>query len=105
LKAHPIQEGLKALGGPAVGAAESLYNQWKQSTGEMAQAGSAAVSGNAPSAAVHAVSAIPIVGPAMNKMAEQAPAATPGQSYASKVAGAATLGNVGTAIGTAAQVA
>jgi hypothetical protein len=105
LKAHPVRAGIKALAGPAGMAAEGLYNGAKRIGGEVVQAGKSALAGNGAEAAVHGSKAIPFAGPALDKMADESPATHPGQSYASKVWADATPGNVGTAIGTAAQVA
>src|SRR6478752_558962 len=100
---HPIRTMLQDQ--PAIQAMQGAYQGSKRILGELGNAGSALMQGNAPSAAVHAISAIPVVGPALNQMADQAPATTPGQSYASRVLSAATPGNIGTAVGTAAQIA
>lgn len=105
LTQHPVRSALEAAGGPAVQAAKGLYGEFMRSTGELGQAADALQAGNPASAAVHGVTAVPLVGPALNKMADQAPPVKPGQSYGSQVMNAATPGNVGTAVGTAAQVA
>ena len=105
LKAHPVQKGIEALAGPAGMAAEGLYSGGKRMLGEIGQAGKSALAGNGAEVAVHGIKAIPIVGPALDKMSDEAPPDKPGQSYASKVWADATPGNVGTALGTAAQVA
>lgn len=104
-KAHPIQSMAENALGPAYSAAKALTNGFMRSTSEVGQAVDALRGGNPASAAVHGITAIPFVGPAMNKMAAEAPPTTPGQSYASRVMSAATPGNVGTALGTAVQVA
>lgn len=104
-KAHPIQSLAMAAAGPAGQLAKTAYSLIKSSSGELGQAQSSMLEGNAPAAAVHAIQAVPIVGPAVSKMADEAPAAHPGQSYASQVLAGATPGNIGTAVGTAAQVA
>ncbi len=108
LKEHPVRTALEVAGGPAVQAvqaAESLYGGAKRSAGELSKAFQSAKEGNKAGAAVHAITAVPMVGPALNKMAEESPASEPGQSYASRVMADATPGNIGTALGTAAQVA
>ena len=102
---HPILNALEVAGGPAVQAGKMIYGQGKQTLGEIGQGINELRQGNPAAAGVHAVGAVPLVGPALNKMAAEAPATTPGQSYLSRVASAATPGNVGTALGTAAQVA
>ena len=110
-RAHPIRNGLKALiGGPALPVAEGLYGGAKRSIGEISK-GIDSLS-DAPKGqhnwwglASHAISAVPFIGPAIDKMAEESPPTHPGQSYASQVFADATPGNIGTALGTAAQVA
>ncbi len=102
---HPVLNALEVAGGPAVQAGKMLYGQAKQSGSELLQSANELRQGNPAAAATHAIGAVPMVGPALNKMAAEAPPTTPGQSYMSRVASAATLGNVGTALGTAAQVA
>jgi len=104
-KAHPVQKVIEALAGPAGMVAEGLYSGGKRIGGELVKAGKSAMEGNAPGAASHAISALPLVGPALDKMSDEAPPDKPGQSYASKVWADATPGNIGTALGTAAQVA
>ena len=96
---------LEVAGGPAVQAGKMVYGQGKQTFGEIGQGINELRQGNPATAAVHAIGAVPLVGPALNKMAAEAPPTTPGQSYMSQVASDATPGNVGTALGTAAQVA
>ena len=115
IKAHPIRSALEAAGGPAVAAGEGLWSGGKRIAGKLGEAWQAANQPGgglkqnadvAPGAvASHLISAIPFVGPALDKMADEAPPTTPGQSYASKVMSAATPGNVGTAVGTAMQLA
>ena len=104
-KEHPIASLLKAAGGPAYQAASGLIGGIKRMGGEAYDAGQSLAQGNPAQAAVHVITALPLVGPALNKMAAEAPPTSPGQSYLSQVASAATPGNVGTALGTAAQVA
>jgi len=105
LKAHPVRKGIEALAGPAGMAAEGLWNGGRRIGGELVKAGKSAMEGNAPGAASHAISALPFVGPALEKMDAEAPPDRPGQSYASRVWADATPGNVGTALGTSAQIA
>jgi hypothetical protein len=102
---HPLQSLGEAALGPSYSMGKGIVQQVDQSGKELSQAVQSLGQGNAPDAAVHAIQAVPIVGPAMNKMADEAPPTTPGQSYPSKVLAAATPGNIGTAVGTAAQVA
>jgi hypothetical protein len=110
-RAHPIRNGLKALiGGPELPVAEGLYGGAKRSLGEIGKgidSLSDAPKGqhNWAGLASHAISAVPFIGPAIDKMAEESPPTRPGQSYASQVFADATRGNLGTALGTAAQVA
>lgn len=102
---HPIASLLKAVGGPAYQAASGLIGGIWRSGGESYDAGQSLAQGNPAQAAVHAITAIPILGPALKTMSEQAPSTTPGQSYMGQVASAATPGNVGTGLGAAAQIA
>ena len=104
-KEHPLKYAAESLAGPAYQLAKGAVGGVMRSTGELGQAVDELRGGNPASASVHAVTAVPIVGPALKKMSDEAPATTPGQSYLSRVASAATPGNVGTAPGTAAQVA
>ena len=101
--AHPIKSAVQSY--PPVGLAVGAYQGLKRIGGEVAQGQNALREGNLPAAGYHALSALPFVGSAMQQMDEEAPPTTPGQSYMSKVANAATPGNIGTAVGTAAQVA
>ena len=101
---HPLQSIAETQ--PPVQAAEGLWNGAKRVLGEVGQAGSAALHGNAPEAALHGIAALPFVGPGLIKASEQAPASTPGESYLSRVQDAATDPGVeGTVLGTAAQAA
>lgn len=102
---HPVRTVLEKALGPGYEALKGAGQEFMRSTGELGQAADQLKAGNPASAAVHAITAVPMVGPALNKMAQEAPATTPGQSYLSRVASAATPGNIGTALGTAAQVA
>jgi hypothetical protein len=105
LAAHPIRSTVEALGGPAVMAGEGLISGGKRIGGELKKAFQAGEEGNAPGVASHAISAIPFVGPALDKMSDESPPTQPGESYAGKVWADATPGNIGTAMGTAAQLA
>jgi hypothetical protein len=104
-KAHPIVSMAENALGPAYAAAKGLAQGGIRSGSELIDAGKSLMGGNAPQAALHAINAVPLVGPALNTMADQSPASTPGQSYASRVLADATPGNVGTALGTSAQAA
>jgi hypothetical protein len=105
IKEHPVRNTVEALSGPAGMMAEGAYGGGKRILGELGQAGKMAMQGNAPGVASHMISAIPFVGPAMDKMSDEAPPTHPGESWWDQVKADATPGNVGTAIGTAAQVA
>ena len=105
LQQHPIQSILEMAAGPGYQVVKGLAGGFMRSTGELGQSVDALRGGNAPEASLHAISAVPILGPAVIKMAQEAPATTPGQSYLSQVASAATPGNIGTAVGTSAQIA
>lgn len=102
---HPVRTMAENALGPVYQAGKAAVGGFMRSTDEAGKAIDALRQGNPASAGVHAVTAVPLVGPALNQMADEAPATTPGQSYLSKVRSAATPGNVGTALGTAAQVA
>ena len=102
---HPIRSIAEAALGPAYQAGKGLVGGVARSAGEIGQAVSALHNGNPASAALHGITALPVIGPALNKMADEAPATSPGQSYMDRVFSAATPGNIGTALGTAAQVA
>lgn len=109
-KDHPVASAVDALGGPAYAAVKGAASGLTRSAGEAKQAVEALRAGNPAEAGVHAVSAVPLVGPALMKMSDEAPPAPLGQSYAaalkpSTMMADATPGNVGTALGTAAQVA
>lgn len=70
-KDHPLKAAIMAALGPGGQAAKGVYDQVTQSGSELLQAGKDAVSGNAAGAAYHGVKAIPIVGPALDKGADQ----------------------------------
>jgi hypothetical protein len=91
-KDHPIKNLLWNALGPAGVAAKGLYDQAKQSGGEISQAVQAGKQGNAAGVVQHAVTAIPIVGPALSKGADQ---------YADKN----YAGEAGTLLGASAQAA
>lgn len=91
---------------PLVGMAKGIYTQGKQSVQEVKEAYQDAQSGNTAGAVVHGVSAIPIAGPGIVRMAEQAPQAQPGQSYLSHVGSIVSNPDaMGTGVGMAAQLA
>lgn len=91
-KDHPIKSLLWDALGPAGIMAKGLYEQAKQSGGEIGQAYQSAKEGNPASAAVHAITAVPIIGPALAKGADQ---------YAQ----GNTAGEMGTLVGASAQAA
>lgn len=68
---HPVEAGLEALGGPAWQVAKGASQGFMRSTGEAGQAVDAARAGNMPSAVVHAVTALPFVGQAIDKGSDQ----------------------------------
>lgn len=86
-KAHPLLSSI-----PGADIVKGLIRQVQQTGGELSQAYQQAKQGNAASAAVHAIQAVPIVGPAMSKAADQ---------YADKD----YLGEAGTLTGAAAGAA
>lgn len=104
-KDHPIRTMAENALGPGYQAGKAIVQQVGSSASDLSQAAQSLGQGNAPQAALHAINAIPLVGPALNKMADEAPPTQPGQSYGRQVLNAATPGNIGTAIGTAAQAA
>lgn len=68
---HPVREGLKNLMGPALPAAQGLFEGAKRSGGELIDAVKSLHAGNHSEAAVHGIRAVPIVGPALDKGADQ----------------------------------
>jgi hypothetical protein len=102
--AHPVKTVLKGLMGPGGAVIEGLYNQGKMSLGEVADAVKSVASGDNAGAVVHAVKAAPIVGPAIDKMAQQAPPLT--GSYMHQVGQVASNpAAMGTGVGAAVQAA
>lgn len=101
---HPLKSLAKAAGGPAASLAESLYGQAKKSGGELIEAGKSVMRGNPAEAVGHVVEATPIVGPAINKAAEQSPARA-GDSYGKQVLDTVTSPAMGTLAGAAVQAA
>jgi len=89
---HPIRTGLKALAGPALPAAEGLFDYGKRAVGDVYDAGKSLLNHNPAHAAIDAVDAIPIVGPAEIKTANQ-------------VSSGAYGGAAGTLLGSSAQAA
>lgn len=93
----PIGERIKqaaegAIMGPAGQLAKSLYEQGKQSFDQLRQANQARKEGNTAGVIQHAVTAVPIVGPALDKASDQ---------YAEKN----YTGEAGTLTGASAQAA
>jgi hypothetical protein len=103
-KAHPIASALEESQ-PPIAIAHALINGGKRIAGEVGQAAHELGNGNPAAAAIHGISAIPILGPALMKMSDEAPPTKPGESYLQKVWDAVTPGNLGTGLGTAAQIA
>ena len=91
-KDHPIKNLLWDALGPAGTVARGLYEQAKQSGSELGQARQAGTEGNQAAQAQHLIQAVPIVGPAISKAADQ---------YADKD----TYGEMGTLLGASAQAA
>ena len=105
-KNHPIKEGLWAAAGPAGTMVRSLINAGKSSGGELKHAFDDAKEGNAAGVASHVISAIPMVGPALDTMNAEAPATHPGESWWDQEKGVlSSPGTLGTGVGTAAQLA
>lgn len=94
-----------ALGGPALAAAKGIGSEFMRSTGELGKAVDEMRS-NPAQAGLHAISAVPVIGPGLVTAGQQAPASRPGESYMSRVKSAATdPGTMGTTLGTAIQAA
>lgn len=88
-----LTQGVKnAVVGPAGMAASALYQQGKQSFDQLRQAYQAAKEGNTAGVGQHLITAVPIVGPALDKGADQ---------YADKN----YTGEAGTLLGASAQAA
>lgn len=92
LKDHPIKSVLEAAAGPAYPVAKSLFEQGKASFNSARQAVADYRGGNKAQAAVDAIQAVPVVGPAMVKATDQ---------YAQGDTG----GEMGTLLGATAQAA
>lgn len=110
LNDHPVVSTVKTvIGGPGLPAAEGLYQGAKRSGSELFQAAKDAFNRNRAGAVSHVVTAIPIVGPALDKMADAAAdngAGKPGNSYADDLKATLTSPRaMGTGIGAALQVA
>jgi len=108
--AHPVKHIIEDATGltPVLAVGGGLINGAKRIGGELKQAWDADSLDNparTEESTPHLINAVPFLGPAINKMADEAPPSTPGQSYTSQVMADATPGNLGTALGTAAQVA
>lgn len=88
---HPLRAALK---NPLTDAIQAAASGFMRSTGELGQSVDALRDGNPAAAGVHAVQAVPFVGPAIQHGADQL---QPGQSI--------NPGEVGTALGTAVQTA
>ena len=104
LMQHPIASLFEAMGGPAVQVARMIYGQGRQTAGELGQAGTSLMQGNPSMATAHAVNAIPLVGQGMQRMDAET-TTHPDQSWLEQLKATLTPGNIGTAIGTSAQVA
>jgi len=103
-RAHPIQQLLEGITGQT--AIDGLTQGLMRSGSEVKQAYQAGKQGNTAGVVQHAVTAIPIVGPAMDKLADQQPTPKPGESYLSQVGDTLTNpGSLGTLIGASAQAA
>lgn len=103
--AHPVETLIKKATGPAGQIATSLYGQAKQSGGELIDAGKSLAAGNPAEATVHAVGAVPIVGPALVKAATNAPL-TEGSGILRKLGQTVTdPATMGTLVGASAQAA
>lgn len=91
---------------PGVAPLEGAYHGFMRSTDELSKGVTAAREGNPSGLLSHGISAVPFLGPAIDKAGEQAPPSRPGESFLGKVKDVATNpGAMGTVMGTAAQVA
>ena len=104
-KEHPVRTLLAPAIGPILPMAQGLAHGFMRSTGEVGQAIDALQARNPAAAGVHAVQAIPFVGPAMQTMSDQSNPVAANASYGERLKAAVTPGNVGTALGTSAQLA
>lgn len=91
-KDHPIKTAISAALGPGWTLVKGMAGQAQQSAGQIGQAVQSAKEGNAAGVAQHAITAIPVVGPALDKASDQ---------YADKN----YMGEAGTLTGAAAQAA
>lgn len=105
LMSHPASTIGKIALDAALGPVKPLVDVLKSSIPAGYRMGQELAAGNPAAAGVNAIQAVPIVGPALNTMVAQSPPNRPGTPYMQQVANDATGGNVGTALGTAAQVA
>lgn len=71
MKDHPVKAALAAAAGPAWELAKGIKDQVVQTGTELGDAAGALSLGDKPNAAIHAIQAVPIVGPALNKAADQ----------------------------------
>lgn len=107
MAAHPIRNILNSAGGPVGQILEGLYKQGKISVADAANVVKDLHAGNKSQAAVDAVHAIPIMGPAMVKAANQAnETATGNGGYLDNLKSVVTSpGAMGTLVGASAQAA
>jgi hypothetical protein len=108
-KQHPVREIAKTAVQPLLGPLPILRNLWdmgKQSGGELMNAAHDARQGNWAGVGSHAISAIPLIGPALDTMNDAAPPTHPGESWWDQEKGVlSSPGAWGTGLGTAAQIA
>jgi hypothetical protein len=100
---HPIRSAIESY--PPIAAAEGLFNGGKRILGEYGEMGKAAMQGDGAGVASHYISATPLIGPALSKMADESDTTPANASWMDREKAALTPGNFGTALGTAAQVA
>jgi hypothetical protein len=107
--AHPGLTLARAAAGPIGQVAEGAVRGGIRSAGELKQAASDFSSGNTSGAGLHAISAIPVIGPGFNRAMDSASAAgagKTGQSYLTDLKKTVTdPETMGTIAGTAAQAA
>ena len=94
---HPIRSAIESY--PPIAAAEGLFNGGKRILGEYGEMGKAAMQGDGAGVASHYISATPLIGPALSKMADESDTTPANASWMDREKAALTPGNFGTALG------